>query len=213
MKRVFRLMITAAVVVMTLSASAQMSNKELSKELKARVEKDCRKDAKQLTKDGWRTAPGALSLEKQLQVSRYAMLDKTADDEAVNIIATQVVTGANFSIAKGMGQSRAASELATKIKNEVKTQVENSIASQGVAPEEIQAVDQYLQKSSATASATLRDVETLFEVFRNVNGMVEYQITVAIDRQEALSVLKDALEKEMKSNNNAELWSKVNAAF
>ncbi|MFR9650778.1 MAG: hypothetical protein SNG35_01985 [Rikenellaceae bacterium] len=213
MNKIFKLFLATAAVAMTFTATAQMSGKELSKELKDRVEKDCRKDAKQLEKDGWRTAPGALSLEKQLQITRYAMLDKTSEGADVYSTATHIVTAANYSIAKGMGQSRASNELAANLKNEVKEMVENSMANQGVTPQEMEAVDQFLSKSSSTASAKLQGVKTTFEATRDKGGMVEYQVTIVLKKAEAIEQLKAAMEKAMKSENSAALWSKVEGAF
>ena len=60
---------------MAAPAMAQQSSKELKKELRAKVERDCRKDAKQLEKDGWKVMPGKLPIEKQMQNARFAELD------------------------------------------------------------------------------------------------------------------------------------------
>lgn len=213
MNKIFKTMLAAAAVAMTFTATAQMSGKELSKELKDKVEKECRKDAKTLEKDGWRTAPGALTLEKQLQQSRYAALDKTSDGKGMYLTASLNVTGGNYSIAKKMGQSRAAEELAMSMKNEVKVMVENSMANQGVTPKEMESIDQFISKSTATASATLQDVNTIFEISREKGDQVEYQVTLALNKVEAMNKVKAAMEKSMKSSGSEELWSKVKGAF
>ena len=91
--------------------------------------------------------------------------------------------------------------------------VENSMANQGVTPEEMESIDQFIAKSSATASATLQDVKTIFEISREKGDQVEYQVTLALNKIEAMAKVKAAMERSMKNSGSEELWSKVESAF
>ena len=54
--------------------------KKLSKaELNEKATKTARKDAKQLQKEGWQTAPGALPIEKQLDKSYLMQMEYDED--------------------------------------------------------------------------------------------------------------------------------------
>ena len=78
MKKLLMIMMAAVVACGTVMAADQPTAKELRKErqeiqkmakkdLKAKVDKNTRKEAKRLKKEGWQVKPGALPLEKQLE--------------------------------------------------------------------------------------------------------------------------------------------------
>ena len=75
MKRLISLI--AGILILAANVSSAQSSKEImkerkelhkasKKELNEKASKDARKEAKKLSKEGWKTAPGALPLEKQL---------------------------------------------------------------------------------------------------------------------------------------------------
>ncbi|MFR9566626.1 MAG: hypothetical protein SNH13_05150, partial [Rikenellaceae bacterium] len=65
-----------ACVSLPLAAQSQTTHKEAQKELKSRVIKDAKNQAKDYEKQGWRTMAGRLTLERQLEKSNIAIIEE-----------------------------------------------------------------------------------------------------------------------------------------
>ena len=75
-------------------------NKASKKELNEKATKAARKEAKRLTKEGWKTAPGALPLDKQLDRSYLMQYQFDDDGYPKFIMAEAMSTGGNYDAAK-----------------------------------------------------------------------------------------------------------------
>ena len=78
--------------------------KELGKaskaELNSKATKAARKEAKQLKKDGWQAAPGALPLEKQLDRSYMMQFEYDEDMFPKYLMGEAMSIGGNYDAAK-----------------------------------------------------------------------------------------------------------------
>ena len=78
----------------------QELTKASKKELNEKASKAARKEAKRLSKEGWKTAPGALPLEKQLDKSYMLQDQYDADGFPQFIMAEAMSVGGNYDAAK-----------------------------------------------------------------------------------------------------------------
>ncbi|MFR9579764.1 MAG: hypothetical protein SNH80_03615, partial [Rikenellaceae bacterium] len=100
-----------ACVSLPLAAQSQTTHKEAQKELKSRVIKDAKNQAKDYEKQGWRTMAGGLTLERQLEKSNIAIIEEDDKGEKVWVVAQHRAIGGNYSAAKLIATTRAKAEL------------------------------------------------------------------------------------------------------
>ena len=130
---VIALMLAVSVSTYADSVKDQLKErKELAKaskkELNEKASKAARKEAKKLSKEGWKTAPGALPLEKQLDRSYIMQYQYDNDGFPQFIMAEAMSTGGNYDAAKMQALELAKQNLAGQIQTEVTTLVESTVA-------------------------------------------------------------------------------------
>lgn len=199
MKTIVRVLVCSlALMFAYASAEAQSSDKALKKDLKSKVEKDCRKTAKQLTKEGWKIMPGKLPMERQIQDSRYAELDKDQNGEKLYITGTHKATGGNYSAAKKIADERARMELAENINATFSGLVKAKLSSTDYGEGDIQTIDEFISTNKNLVTARLQGVYPVLEIFREKDkGVVEVQVMVKVNAAEALKLAKRAYRDEL----------------
>lgn len=186
------------------TVNAQSTTRELKKDLKSKVEKECRKTAKQLKKNGWLTMPGKLLIERQIQESRFAELEQNEDGEKKYFTSNQSVVGGNYSAAKKMATSRSIVELAEQISVKVASIVENNTSNLTLSPEDIEIIDKCIATSKQTVSTKLSGASPVLEIYKEMsNGTIKMQMMYKMNSENALKIAKNIyraeLEKETKS--------------
>lgn len=172
---------------------AQLSDKELKKEMKARVDKDCRKEAKALTKEGWKVMPGKLPLERQLQESRYAQLQEDERGQAYYIVGTHMAKGGNYTAAKKIADSRAMTEIAEKVSAQIAELVKENVANHDYGEGDIEVIDKFVSSNKHLVNARLTGAVSLLEIYREVEaGAYEVRVVIAVRTKEAVRAAKSA---------------------
>ncbi|WP_251621651.1 hypothetical protein [Odoribacter lunatus] len=198
MKTMNRVLISVVLVVLAFTASnAQSSAKALKKDLKAKVEKDCRKTAKQLEKEGWKVMPGKLPLERQIQDSRYAELDTDNNGEKLYLTATHKSVGGNYSAAKKIADDRAASELAEHISKTISEMIKGKLSSTDYGDGDIETIDEFISANKNLVSVSLESVFPVLEIYREKDNKVEVQVMVKTNAAKALKVAKKAYKDKL----------------
>ena len=187
-----------SLIVMAAPAMAQQSSKELKKELRAKVERDCRKDAKQLEKDGWKVMPGKLPIEKQMQNARFAELDTDEETgEQLYFIGTHKALGGNYSAAKQIADTRARGEIAQQVNSAIAQKITSQVASTDLGDN-----DELVAGSKTIVSAQLQGVVPVLEIYREgQNGQYEVQVTLKADYAKTMKAVKSALKNELKNKS------------
>ena len=192
-----------SLIVMAAPAMAQQSSKELKKELRAKVERDCRKDAKQLEKDGWKVMPGKLPIEKQMQNARFAELDTDEETgEQLYFIGTHKALGGNYSAAKQIADTRARGEIAQQVNSAIAQKITSQVASTDLGDHDTELVDELVAGSKTIVSAQLQGVVPVLEIYREgQNGQYEVQVTLKADYAKTMKAVKSALKNELKNKS------------
>lgn len=198
MKTTNRLIIGVVTVLLACTAAqAQSSEKELKKDLKAKVEKDCRKTAKQLEKEGWKVMPGKLPLEKQVQASRYAELDTDKDGEKLYLTATHRAVGGNYSAAKKIADDRATTELAERVSKTISEMVKGKLSSTDYGDGDIETIDEFVSANKNLVSVSLESVFPILEIYREKDNKVEVMVMVKSNAAKALKAAKKAYKDKL----------------
>lgn len=194
--------LVASLLVAAPAANAQMKDRQLKKELKKKVDRDSRKEAKKLIKDGWQVMPGKLPLEKQIQATKYAELDETDKGEKLYFVGTHQATGGNYTAAMQIAGDRARAELAQSIHTTITQKIESQIANTDYGQGDIKAIDEFVSASKSLVAARLQNVVTTLEIYRKLeNGQYEVKTAVKTDAPQAIKDAKSGLTDELRKKS------------
>ena len=207
MKKIFAVAMTLLVAVSSMNAQDQKQilkeRQEIAKlskkELNSRATKSARKAAKTYVKEGWKVAPGALPLEKQLD--RAYGMQYEYDDNAYPryIMAEAMSIGENYDAAKMQALELAKQNLAGQIQTEVTALIENSVANQQLANEDASSLTQSIMGAKNLISQSIGRTIPVMECYRvKPNKNKEVLVRIAYNGAMAKAAAKKAIQDELK---------------
>ena len=208
--RTIRLVLTF-VMAMTFTASfAQLTKeqikerKELKKaskaELSEKATKTARKEAKRLAKEGWKTTPGVLPLEKQLDKSYLMQMEYDENMFPKYLMGEAMSVGENYDAAKMQALELAKQNLAGQIQTEVTALIENSVANKQLANEDAASVTQSIMEAKNLISQSIGRTIIVMECYRaKTNKNKEVLVRIAYNGAMAKTAAKRAIQDELKS--------------
>ena len=220
-----KLMMVAMSLIMVASVSfAETSTqKEIRKErqeirklakaeLKQKVDKSVKKEAKRLVKEGWGVKPGALPLEKQLERSYLMQYEYDENLFPKYIMGEASSIGESYDAARTAALSLAITNLAGQIQTEVTALVENTVANRQLAPEEAASISETVMASKNLISQSIGRTIPVIECYRiNSKKNNEVLVRIAYNAEMAKEAAKKAVREELekKGNNLHEQLDKV----
>lgn len=210
MKKVI-LFIAVSLLVGTSTSYAQLTKEQRKErneilkaskaELNAKASKAARKEAKTLAKEGWKTAPGALPLDKQLDKSYTMQMEYDEDMFPKYLMGEAMSIGENYDAAKMQALELAKQNLAGQIQTEVTALIENTVANKQLQPEEAASVVQSISAGKSLISQSIGRVITVVEVYRTVSNknkevLVKIAYNAEMAKQAAKKAIRDDLEKK-----------------
>ena len=202
--------ILVAVVMLSICGSVQaqltkeqkkerQEMKKMSKaELNEKASKAARKEAKALSKEGWKAAPGALPLEKQLDRSYMMQQEYDEDMFPKYIIGEAMSIGENYDAAKMQATELAKLNLAGQIQTEVTALIENNVANQQLSADEAASVTQSLMAAKSLISQSIGRTVPLVEVYREkANKNKEVRVYIGYNSKMAKAAAKKAIRDEL----------------
>ena len=190
----------------------QEVQKLAKKDLKKKVDKNTKKEAKRLAKQGWQVKPGALPLEKQLERSYLMQYEFDENNFPKYIMGEASSIGENYDAAKVSANALAITNLAGNIQTEVTALVENTVANKQLAPEEAASIAETVMSSKNLISQSIGRTIPVVEAFRvNGKGNQEVLVRIAYNSQMAKDAAKKAVREalEKKGQNLHEQLDKV----
>lgn len=191
-----------------LNKEQQKERKELAKvskkELNEKASKAARKEAKLLSKEGWKTAPGALPLEKQLDKSYMMQYQYDSDGFPQFIMAEAMSVGGNYDAAKMQALELAKQNLAGQIQTEVTALVENTVANEQMDQSEAASITRSVMASKNLISQSIGRVVPIVETYRKVNGRnSEVMVKIAYSIEQAKKAARNAVRKDLDSKGDS----------
>lgn len=178
--------------------------KASKKELNEKASKAARKEAKRLTKEGWRTAPGALPLEKQLDKSYLMQSQYDSDGFPAFIMAEAMSTGGNYDAAKMQALELAKQNLAGQIQTEVTALIENTVANEQMVQSDATSITRSVMASKNLISQSIGRVVPVVEAYRVVNGNNrEVLVRIAYSQAMAKAAAKRAIKQELEQRGDS----------
>lgn len=183
--------------------------KQTKKQLNEKANKDARKEAKRLAKEGWKTVPGALPLEKQLDKSYLMQYEYTAEGFPKYIMAEGMSTAGNYDAGKMQALELAKQNLAGQIQTEITALIENTVANSQMEQGDAASLTQSVMASKNLISQTVGRVVPIVETYRQVNGNNrEVLVRIAYSIDMAKKVARDAVRKDLEQKGD-ELHNKL----
>lgn len=204
-----KILTVAMAVIVACSFVFAQSQKELQKErqeirkmakseLKAKVDKTTKKEAKRLTKEGWKVKPGALPLEKQLE--RAYIMQYEYDDNGFPkyIMGEASSIGENYDAAKTAALSLAITNLAGQIQTEVTALIESTAANKQMGPDEATSLVETVMANKNLISQSIQRTIPVMECFRVTNKKTqEVLVRIAYSGEMAKAAAKQAVRDEL----------------
>lgn len=181
--------------VFSLNVNAECNQKEVAKLAK--------KEAKALKKEGWKTAPGALPLQAQLEDAYCKQLDKNELGISKFFVGSAQPISEFYDAAKIQAQSLARFDIVSQIQTEMKGIIENSVGNKQLSADEAASINQMIMKSTEKIAGKLGRTSPLVECFLKLpNGNTQVMIRIAYPTTQALEeakgVVREQLEAELK---------------
>ena len=168
------------------------------KELKEKVDRSVKKEAKRLAKEGWQVKPGALPLEKQLERSYLMQYEYDENLFPKYIMGEASSVGENYDAAKTAATSLAITNLAGQIQTEVTALVENTVANRQLSPEDAASISETVMASKNLISQSIGRVVPVVEVYRiNSKKNNEVLVRLAYNGEMAKEAAKKAVRQEL----------------
>ena len=211
-----KLMMVAMSLIMVASVSfAETSTqKEIRKErqeirklakaeLKQKVDKSVKKEAKRLTKEGWGVKPGALPLEKQLERSYLMQYEYDENLFPKYIMGEASSIGESYDAARTAALSLAITNLAGQIQTEVTTLIENTVANRQLTPEKAASISETVMASKNLISQSIGRTIPVIECYRiNSKKNNEVLVRIAYNAEMAKEAAKKAVREELEKKGN-----------
>lgn len=174
------------------------NEKVLDKELQKKAIKAARKEAKRLTKEGFKTPVGKLPLDKQIETAWEKQAELDMDGNPYWYIASSRAIGGNQSSAALQATNAAKIDLAGQIQTKVSQLIEAKVANDDMGQEEAASLSSVVAASKSVISATLGRTIPLVEVYRTLeNKNVEVMVTLGYSMQAANQAAISAIRKEL----------------
>lgn len=219
MKKILTMAVAALLLMVSGAAYAQSSGGQLKerqalakaskKELNEKASKAAVKEARKLTKEGWKTAPGALPIDKQLDRSYTMQYQYDADGFPLYIMAEAMSVGGNYDAAKMQALELAKQNLAGQIQTEVTSLIENTVANEQMDQGDAASITRSVMAGKNLISQSIGRVVPVVETYQVVNGNNrQVLVRIAYSMNMAKSAAKKAIREDLEKRGE-ELHGKL----
>ena len=192
-----------------LQAGDKKSDKKVRKEMKRKVYKAARKEAKRFKRQGWYVAPGALPMDKQVEKSWERQYEDDEKGYPLYLVATGNSVAETQSAAKLQALELAKLELAGIVQTNIIAIIENSVANNQLSREDAASVTKTVAASKNIIVQEIGRVVTFFEIYREVGDRnSEVSVRIGYNTELANDSAKKAVREQLEDRTE-ELHKKL----
>lgn len=208
MKKNLSVLLVFLLVFSVLSSYAQeKSAKEIMKERKEllkisrkalndKTTKVARKEAKRLKKEGWKVAPGALPMDRQLDKSYTMQYEFDDNGYPKYMMGEAFSTGENYDGAKMQAVELAKQNMAGQIQTEVTALIESQVANSQLTAQDAATITKTVMSSKNLISQSIGRTLIIVELYRELpNKNKEVLVRIAYNGELAKQAVKNAIRK------------------
>ncbi len=208
MRRFFIVMVLLTTVTTMQAQLSEQQIKERREALqKSKTELDeqssnlAKKEAKKLSKKGWKATPGALPIEKQLDKSYAYQMEYDENLFPKYFNGEGMSTGENYDAAKMQATELAKIQVATQIQTELTALIETNVATKQITAEEAVTVTKSVMAAKELISQRLGRYIPVVELYRtlpnkNKEVLVRIVYNSKMAKEAAKAAARERLEKE-----------------
>ncbi len=179
--------------------------KQSKKQLNKRSTKTARQEAKQFKKEGWKTAPGTIPMEKQLDKSYAIQQQYNGNFQSIYLMGQAMSIARTYDAARLQALELAKLELASMIESTISTETENAITNRQLSSEEAESIVEMVQKTKSQVLQRLGQVIMVMELYRDVDKGKEVLVRIAYDTNKSK---KEAIDEIRRQLDLAPEWGK-----
>lgn len=205
--KILRFSIIVLGLLLFTDASAQYS-KGARKAAKQKVDKDAKKEAKRLKKEGYINLPGDLPLEKQLQRSFEMQYEFDDQNMPKFLVSTGTASAKSGAAAATNALDNARVELAGLISSQVANLIKTNKASTQLSEQDFETIDKFLSSSQTFVNAELGMINPVVKAEKKTNGVIERRVVLGYSFEQARKVAQNLVKKQLEDEldaNDAEL--------
>lgn len=194
-------------LVMLLAVTVAIAQNPTKEQKKA--EKALRKEVKTMKRQGWKVAPGNLSLELQLKESYQKALEKDENGFEKYLTGEAMSVATNYDAALFQASNLAKLDLAGKIQTEVTELIDSKLSSKQLTQKEAVSLAESVSSCQSKVSQRLGRVLTPIKIYRDLdNGNVEVRTVIYYSHAQAMEVLIQTVHEDLEDKQD-ELGSEV----
>lgn len=169
-------------------------------ELTKKADKAAIKEAKKLIKEGWKIAPGALPIEKQLDRTYAMQYEYNSDGYPKYIVAEGMSIGSNYDAAKMQALELAKQNLAGQIQTEITALIENTVANEQMDRGDAASVTRSVNASKNVIAQSIGRVLPVVEVYREGRHKNrEVLVRLAYSQDMVFETVKKAVKQDLEN--------------
>lgn len=196
MKRVLMLVGLVAAVLVSGTANAQLVSER-------KVEKDAKKQAKVLVKEGWKVAPGHPSIE--MQQLKAAKINNTMDDNfnSKYVEGSAQAVAPTYDAAKFQATELAKINIAGKISSDLAGIAKTNLGNQQINPEQAENIVKTIGAYKNFVATKLTNIISCVDMYKidPKNGQYTVSIGIYYNRDEAMRAgMKEIRDQMMKES-------------
>lgn len=186
-------------VISMVIAMPTINAQELSKRDLKQIEKDARKEAKRLSKEGWKVAPGVPSLERQLIASYTKQAEMDAQGLEKNIKGEAMSIGEFYDSAYTQATVLAKNDIAGKMETFVMGKLQSEVSNGQLSQQQAASVSETVSNTKYTVAQHLGQVSMPVTIYRDLdNGNIQVRVMAFYSKAAALEIAKTELRKTLR---------------
>ena len=164
--------------------------------------KDASKEAKKLTKEGWKPMPGKLPLDKQIDKALSMQVELDDEGDLKYIYAVSLATAGSTAAGQMAASAAAREQIASQMGVSLTALLDNRMETNQISVTEAETISEVAQKGKQIFSQDLGRTENILEAYRVLpNKNVEVMVGIAYSQSEARKQMAKAVKKAFEEKN------------
>jgi len=197
MKKIY--LFTVLALFFTAVAFAQNTEKEQKSELKDKAMKSARQQAKTYAKEGWKTMPGSIPMDKLLEDAWMKQMATDENGQPKYITADGNGVAESKSVAEAQAIEFAKLQLAGTIESNIASSINANLANSQESTADATSITEIVQSSKNIIAQQMGYINPAFKLYRDLKDKkIEVQVRIFYETSQSLLIAKKAIRKELK---------------
>ncbi|NJL14099.1 MAG: hypothetical protein HC913_14575 [Microscillaceae bacterium] len=167
-----------------------------------------KQEAKKRQKEGWDVAPGSVPMEKLFEKAWTLELETDENGDNKYLMATGAAVAGTKTAADQAAMTAARNELAAAIQTKISQLIQTKTANDQIDQETANTLDKTIANGKALIQASLRQVQTAYKIYRDVQDKQNKRNNVAVEvklfynQEEAIRAAQKAIRQQLENESD-----------